>query len=405
MPLYFYKARDKIGTLVSGMLEGENEAEVVAALDRMGYSVIKIRPQEKVVFSWEIASAFFKRIQKQEVFIFTRQLATLLRTGMALSPSLATICEQTVNKKFKFILEDVQQSVQEGKSFSQALSRHPQVFSELFISMVEVGETGGILDRVLDRLATLGTQELETYSRIKSALVYPIILVTLAFLVVSFLVVLVLPKFVMVFQASGARLPLPTRAVMGLSWLVRRFWLLFLIGPGIAGFWFRNYIRRPEGKFRFHSWILRLPVFGKLYAKIQVARFSRTLSVLTSSGVPLLQALIVVERIITNVVIRRIIQNIRRSITEGQPLVEPFKTSGFFSPMVVQMISTGEKTGRLDKMLEEIASFYEPEIEYTIKNLTTLLEPFMLLTMGILVAFIALSVLLPIFNLIKVFRG
>ncbi len=405
MPRYSYKARNKAGELVKGELEAQNETSVAASLDHLGYSVVSITLGEAARSPLDRIFERFQRVEKQEIIIFTRQLATLLRTGMALSPSLATICEQTVNKKLKTILEDVQRSVEAGSSFSQALSRHPRVFSNLFVSMVEVGETGGILDKVLNRLALLGNQELETYSRIKSALIYPVVLVAIAFLVVNFLVIGVLPKFVMVFRASQASLPLPTQIVLGISWILRRLWPVILIGFILGGWWFRNYTRRPEGQFRFHSWLLKVPIFGPLYAKVQISRFARTLSVLTSSGIPILQGLVVVERTITNVVIRAIIQNIRASITEGRPLVEQFKASGFFSPMVVQMISTGEKTGKLDQMLEEISAFYEPEVEYTIKNLTALLEPFMLLVMGIMVAFIALSVLLPIFNLMRVFRA
>ena len=405
MAIYTYKARDRSGKLISGTLEGENEKSVAASLDRLDYSVIKITPQETSGFSPAGSYSRFQRIEKQDVIVFTRQLSTLIRTGIALSPSLSTSCEQTTNKKFRAVLEDIRQSVQGGTSFSEALSRHPRVFSELFISMIEVGETGGMLDEVLDRLAILGTHELETYSRIKSALIYPIVLVLVAFLVVSFLVVGILPKFVMVFRASEAELPLPTQVILGISWALRKLWLPILIGLSLLGLWFKTYIGRPAGRFVFHSCLLKLPIFGKLYAKIQVSRFSRTLSVLTSSGVPLVQALSVVEKIVTNVVIKKVIQNIRVSIIEGKPLIEPFKTSGFFSPMVVQMLSTGEKTGKLDEALNEIASFYDPEIEYTIKNLTALLEPFMLLVMGAMVSFIALSVLLPIFNLIKVFRG
>lgn len=402
---YTYKARDRQGELISGSLESADQKSVLANLDSLGYSVIEITPQAKLP---SFITAIFERFQhlhKQEVIIFTRQLATLIRSGMALSPSLATICEQTANKKFKPILEDVRQSVQSGASFSQALARHPAVFSELFVSMVEVGETGGMLDKVLDRLASLGTQELEVSSRLRSALIYPIVLVIVAFLVVNFLVVGVLPKFVMVFRASQTKLPLITQVVLGLSWMLRKLWLPILVGLGLLVLWFRNYVKKAEGKFKFHNWLLGLPIFGKLYLKVQISRFASTLSALTSSGIPLLHGLLVVEKVVTNVVIRRAIQNIRMAITEGRPLVEPFKASVFFSPMVVQMISTGEKSGKLDQTLEEISGFYEPEIEYTIKNLTALLEPFMLLAMGIMVAVIALSVLLPIFNLIRAFRS
>lgn len=404
MAIYRYKARDRAGELVIGKLEGDDEAKIISSLDRLGYTVIEMALQGKVPFSLKELTERFKGISRQEVNIFTRQLATLIRAGLALAPSLNTICEQTENKKFKILLEDIQQAVHAGTSFSEALAKHPKIFSELFVSMIEVGETGGLLDVVLDRLAALGVQEQETNSRIKSAMVYPIALVVIAFVVVNFMIVGVLPKFVMVFTASQATLPLPTRIVLGLSWVIRKFWFVIIIVIGLISMAFKKYISKPEGKFKFHSWLLKLPIFGKLYIKIQISRFARTLSALTSSGITLLQGLVVVEKTISNLVMRRAIQNIRLSITEGHSLVEQFKASGFFTPMVVQMIATGEKTGKLDQMLEEIAAFYEPEIEYTIKNLTTLLEPAMLLFMGAMVGFIALSVLLPIFKLMKVFR-
>ena len=403
MAVYNYKARDKSGELIAGVIEGKDEKAVLAELDKLGHSVISIKIQAPEG-SVKGALEQLKRINHQEVIIFNRQLATLLRTGMPLIPSLDTICEQTVNKKFRVVLESIQQAVKAGESFSVALGEHPSVFSELFVSMVEVGETGGVLDKVLDRLSSLGTQEMETSSRIKSALLYPIVLVGIAFLVVNFLIVGVLPKFVMVFKASEATLPIPTQIVLGLSWIARKLWIPISIGLVAFVFWFKHYTKAGEGRFIYHSFLLKIPIFGTLYRKIQVSRFSRTLAMLTTSGIPLLQALEVVEKTLDNAVIRRAIINIRKALTEGKPLVEPFKASGFFSPMVIQMISTGEKTGKLDQMLNEISAFYDPEIEYTIKNLTALLEPFMLLAMGLMVAFIALSVLLPIFNLIKVFR-
>ena len=230
-------------------------------------------------------------------------------------------------------------------------------------------------------------------------------LLVISFLVVNFLVVGVLPRFAMVFTASQMKLPLPTQLVLGTSLLLQRLWWVFILAIIFAGFLFKRYMDTERGKYRIHAIALNFPIFGPLYTKIQIARFSRTLSALIGCGVPLLESLSVVEHTITNISIRQAIQDIRSSITKGKPLVEPIKASGFFSPMVIQMVATGERSGELDKVLEEIASFYEPEIEHTIKNLTTILEPIMLLIMGVVVAFIALSVLLPIFNLIKVFRS
>ena len=405
MTTYTYKARNQQGGLVSGRLDMENEQRAAAHLDRLGYSILELHFSGSPAFSFSDLLDSFQRLEKQEIIIFTRQLATLIRSGMPLLPSLSTICDQTTHKKFKVILEDVRQSVQGGSGFSEALAKYPKVFSELFVSMIRVGETGGIMDRVLERLALLSTQEMEIYSRIQSAMTYPIVLVVMAFLIMNFILIGVLPKFVVVFKSSGAALPLPTQIVLGMSFILRRFWPLILLASAALVYYFRRYIRTERGRYQYHQWLMRVPIFGELYTKIQVARFTRTLSTLTGSGVPILHALLVVEKTITNVVIQRAIQNIRTALTAGSSLVEPFKASGIFSPMVTQMIAIGEKSGKIDTMLEDIAKFYEPEIENTIKNLTSLLEPFMLLAMGLMVAFIALSVLLPIFNLMKVFRG
>lgn len=404
MPVFAYRARNPQGELVAGTLDTPDEASVASHLDRLGYSILEIRTEGALL---PAARAFerFQGLKKQEIIIFTRQLATLIRSGMPLLPALGTISEQTANKKFRVILDDVRQAVQGGLSLSDALERHPTVFSQLFVSMVKVGETGGVMDQVLDRLAELGTQEMEISSRVASAMTYPIVLVLMSFLIVNFILIGVLPKFVMVFKASDAALPIPTQIVLTMSTVMRKFWWLILAGLAAAGFYFQNAIRTEDGRKRFHRVILHVPLFGDLYRKVQISRFCRTLSTLTASGVPMLQALSVVEDTVTNVVIRRAIADIRAAITAGSSLVEPFRQSGIFSPMVVQMVSIGEKSGQIDKMLDEVAKFYDPEIEYTIKNMTALLEPFMLLAMGLMVAFIALSVLLPIFNLIKVFRG
>ena len=405
MTAFSYKARNQQGELVLGTLEMDNESGVASNLDRLGYTVLEIKTSTPGIPTITRIAERFQGLKKQEVIIFNRQLGTLIRSGMPLLPALSTICEQTTNRKFRLILEDVRQSVQGGSSLSDALAKYPNVFSELFVSMVRVGETGGVMDQVLDRLADLGTQEMEIYSRVMSAMTYPIVLVVLSFLIVNFILVGVLPKFVMVFKASDAALPLPTVIVLSASWVLQKFWYLILSALVILGFYFRQSISGGNGKIRFHRWLLHVPIFGSLYTKIQVSRFCRTLSTLTGSGVPILQALLVVEKTITNVVIQKAVQDIRLAISSGSSLVEPFKASGIFSPMVVQMVAIGEKSGKIDKMLEEISKFYDPEIEYTIKNLTSLLEPFMLLSMGLMVAFIALSVLLPIFNLMKVFKG
>ncbi|MFH1753540.1 MAG: type II secretion system F family protein [Candidatus Omnitrophota bacterium] len=405
MSTYNYKARDGQGILVTGAMEAGDESELTKSLEGLGYSIIEAVLQDSRGSAGISLAERFNPVNRQDAILFTRQLAVLLRGGTPLVPSLASICEQTTKRRFKLILEDVRQSVQKGTSFSESLAKHPAIFSGLFVNMVKVGEAGGLLEVVLDRLAELGTKEMETQSRITSALVYPIVLVVVAFAVVGFLIVGVLPKFVVVFTSSGAALPLPTKIILGISVVMKRMWLPILVVMAVLFLWFKNSLKNEGRRERFHAWLLKIPLFGSLYAKVQISRFTRITSTLISSGIPILHALEVVENTITNLVIRRAIRGVKQAIAGGRPLTEPFKASGLFSPMVVQMISTGEKSGNLDKMLNEISDFYDPEIEYTIKNLTSLLEPIMLLVTGAIVAFIALSVLLPIFNLIKVFRG
>ncbi len=400
-----YRAVTKQGEPLSGILDLDSQEKAMEHLERMGYSVLEIKEHSAMLGRVEDLMESFQKLDKQEVILFTRQMATLIRSGMPLLPSLSTIVDQCTNRKFKIVLENIRDEVQNGESFSAALSKYPKIFSELFVCMIQVGETGGVLDQVLDRLASLSTQEMEIYSRIRSALTYPIVLLVLAILMVNFIMVSVIPKFAMVFKASDAALPLPTQIVLTMSWFFKKFWWAVVIGCVGGYISFKRYISSEQGRYKFHKLLMKLPVMGPLYTKVQISRLARSLSTLTAVGVPILQGFGVVEKVVSNEVIRKTIRDIRDAITGGSSLVDPFRASGVFSPMVVQMIAIGEKTGKIDEMLSEVSNFYDPEIEYAIKNLTSLLEPFMLLGMGLMVAFIALSVLLPIFNLIKVFRG
>jgi type IV pilus assembly protein PilC len=404
MPTYTYKARDRQGEPLTAKIEAENELSLASSLRSIGYSVISI--EEETPLKANLAQAWqkLKKTHKSELIFFSRQLSSLLRSGIAITTALSSIAEQTKNKLLKDAINAVLKDIQAGISFSEALAKHPDIFSDLFVSMIKVGEAAGILDEVLDRLAQLGAQELEVKTRIKSAMTYPVILVTVAVIIVSFLLINIIPKFVVVFESYEARLPLATQILLGVSFVARRLWFLVIAAAGIFIFWLRRYIKTENGRYKFDFYLLRLPLFGQLYLKLIVARFSRTLGALVKSGVSILEALSVTEKTVGNAVISRVIDNIRSAITEGQSLAEPFKASGVFPPTVIQMVSLGEKSGKLDQMLIEVADFYDQEVDYTIKNITTALEPLLLLGMGLMVAFIALSVLLPIFNLIKVFR-
>lgn len=404
MPAYIYKARDRQGEPLTAAIEAENELSAAMSLRALGYSVISIEKEAQLKTN---LTDFWQKITKAhqyELILFSRQLSSLLKSGIAITTALSSIAEQTKNKLLKDAINAVLKDIQAGISFSGALVKHPDIFSDLFVSMIKVGEAAGILDEVLDRLAQLDAQELEVKTRIKSAMTYPLILVTVAIIIVSFLLINIIPKFVVVFETYEAKLPLATQILLGISFIARRLWFVVIAGAAVFIFWFKRYLKTDKGRYTFDFYLLRLPLFGQLYLKLIVARFSRTLGALVKSGVSILEALLVTEKTVGNAVISRVIDNIRSAITEGQSLAEPFKASGVFPPTVIQMVSLGEKSGKLDQMLTEVANFYDREVDYTIRNLTTALEPLLLLGMGLMVAFIALSVLLPIFNLIKVFR-
>ena len=302
------------------------------------------------------------------------------------------------------VLEDITRRVHGGASLSDSFTAYPKIFPDLFVSMIRVGETAGSLDQVLDRLSSMGTQELETKSRLMSAMIYPIVLVTFAVLLLNGLLIFVVPKFVNIFKSSEIALPVPTQILLFSSGILQRFWWLIMIAIAGCVWWFKKFYATPEGRKKVDRFILVSPGFGQLYCKIIIERMTRTLGGMLKTGVPLLEALSVTESTIPNVIFQDILHRTRISVAEGQSLAEPLSSSGFFPPLVIQLVSAGERSGQLDNMLMEIARFYEPEIDISIRKFTTVLEPVLLMGMGAMVAFIALSVLLPIFQLTKAFK-
>lgn len=403
MASFIYKARNVQGESIHGIIDAADENKAASAIEHLGLIPIQIS-HNTGSYSGSFMQFRIKRISRQELLIFTRQLSTLIATGAPLITSIQNVADQAQNPRFKQILGSIVSSLESGVSFSESLAQYPDIFGDLYVSLIKVGEAGGLLDKVLARLAELSVQEIDLRSRITSALVYPAVLASVAFIIVNFVLVAVLPKFTAIFEASSAKLPLPTRALLGLSYLARNYWWLMALAAVFILNALRNYYRTPDGRRYFDSLFLRLPLFGPLTLKVMVSRLARSIAALTKSGVPVLEVLTVVETTVSNVVLQNMIKDTRAAISSGQSLTEPFKASGLFPPMVIQLINTGERTGRLDKMFDQIADFYEPEIEFTIRNLTSLLEPIMLLVMGTVVVFIALSVLLPIFNLISVIK-
>lgn len=402
MAVFHYKARDRNGKEMLGSMETLEEALVIKNLRQSGYSIISIEKESG--FKLEKFLAKFRKVKPQELLFFVRQLATLLKSGVPLIAAINSIKEQNKNKLMHEILEKVNKDIEAGVSLSDSLARNPEAFSEFFVSMVRVGETGGLLEEVLDRLTQLLTQEMEISSRIKSAMAYPVVLVVVALGIVTFILAAIIPKFVTIFETYEAKLPLATVILLTASLIVKKFWYLPLLTIIASVFSLRRYLRSEKGRHNFDTLLFKIPLFGQLYLKVIIAQFARTLASMIRSGVVLLEALHVTEKTISNITLRRTIQDISSSISKGETLSEPFKRSGIFPVMVIQMVSVGERTGKLEQMLFDIANFYDQEIDYAIRNLSSVLEPILLLVMGSGVAFIALAVLMPIFNLVKVFK-
>jgi len=405
MSSFLYKARDVKGLAITGVIEAENEAVIVSDLSGRGYRVVSIKKQSFLIGNFLKNITKWRKIPQREIILFTRQLAVMLRSGLPITTALSSLMQQIKHEELQRATRGLLEDIKGGEAFSEALKKYPKIFNELYVSMVKVGETAGILAEVLDRIVIIHTQDYELRMRMRSALVYPAILVVAVIGVVSFLLVAIIPKFVVVFETYDAKIPFATQLLLVASNLLARFWyiIIFVVVGSVS--WFRKYLKDERNLYHFHNGLLKAPFFGGLYLKFIVARFTRALGTLTKSGVSILEALAVAGNTVGNVVISRAVENMRQAVTRGQSLSQEVEKSKMFPPMVVQMIGVGEKSGKMDQMLTEVAAYYDQEIEYALKNFTTILEPLLLLVMGGMVAFIALSVLLPIFNLIKVFRG
>jgi type IV pilus assembly protein PilC len=306
------------------------------------------------------------------------------------------------NRKFREIIQDVYRSIEAGGTFSDALAKHPRVFSKLMIHMVHAGEVSGTLDTVLNRLAIFAEHQADLEEKIKGAMVYPIILVIVGFSVIMFLSIFLIPMFVDVFMKAGVKLPLPTQIVYIFSQIVRKFWYLMIAGFIGVVMLLKWYFSTPGGTLMYDKYLLKIPVIGLLARKIAIARFARTLATLTASGVPILESLEIVEKVVGNEIISRVIRRVREGVTEGSKIAEPLRISEEFPPDTIQMIAVGEESGSLDAMLTKIADFYDTSVSYSVKKLTTLIEPIFLILVGSAVGFLLASVFLPMFEMMKV---
>ncbi len=397
MPAYVFKGKTRSGAATSGERNADSKDAVIAMLRREQILVTSVKEKGK-----EFAlPKFGGGIKPKDVAIFTRQFSVMIDAGLPLVQCLEILGTQNDNPNFQKVLLHVRQDVEGGSSLADAMKKHPKVFDDLFTNMIAAGEAGGILDTILKRLAQYIEKSVKLKSQVKSALVYPAAVISIAVLVVGVILWKVIPTFAALFAGLGAQLPLPTRIVIALSnWLVRLM-LPLVIGAGVGTFFLKRYYETYNGRRVLDRLMLRLPVIGMILRKIAVARFCRTLSTLISSGVPILDGLEITARTSGNAIVEDAIMETRKSVEGGQSLAAPLKQTDVFPPMVVQMISVGEQTGALDTMLSKIADFYEDEVDTAVANLMTLMEPILILFLGSVVGGIVISMYMPIFDLIN----
>lgn len=397
---FAYKAKDRTGQLMDGTILAENEAAVASFIRGKGYYVTQIKETQQHRTLASVVNCF-SRVALKDLAIFCRQFATMVDAGLSLIVCLNILIEQTYNHKLKVALQDIHKKVQEGETLSHAMSVHSNVFPDMMISMVEVGELGGVLDNVLNRLAIHFEKEHKLNEKVKSAMTYPAVVMTMAIISVTFILTFVFPTFMSLFQNMRVELPLPTRILLMISGFLQNYWFVVLAAIGVFTYIIVVLLRRPQAKLVLDQLILRLPIIGMLWRKIAIARFSRMLGTLVRGGVPIISAIEVVKKTTGNLTMIKALTNAQVSVREGLGLAAPLGTSSIFTPMVIQMVAIGEETGELDKMLDKVADFYDSDVEDVVSRLSSMLEPILIGVLGVVIALILVAVLLPLFDIVS----
>ncbi|MBW1645286.1 MAG: type II secretion system F family protein [Deltaproteobacteria bacterium] len=405
--LFSFRAHDGEGRERQGVHRGASPLTVRDWLVAQGLFPLAIEPAP----AWQVLTvglndylARFQRVRAEDLIIFTRQLATLVNAGLPLLSCLKGLAVDCESRILAAALNDIAAHVEGGGELSQAFARHPKIFSPMFINMLRVGEASGKLDVILHRLADLQEYERETREQIKTATRYPKLAGLSVVIAIVILMTFVVPRFVALFARSGAVLPLPTRMLIGLNTVFHHYWYLLLAGVIAAVLFYRWLYRRESGRLLIDRLKLRLPIFGKLFMKINFGRFARIFSLLMESGIPVLTIFDIVVGVIDNTIMRQELGIIRNQVEKGKDIATPMRNSGFFPALMVQLVAVGERSGSLDGMMAKVADYFELESRYTIKNLTTLIEPLLLLVLGGFVLFLALAIFLPWWNMMNVFR-
>jgi type IV pilus assembly protein PilC len=403
MPQTFaYKVRDRSGNLISGTLVADNEMLVLQRLREQGYTPLEVG-KEKKGLALEI-NITKKKVKLKEIAIFSRQFATMINSGLPILRALAILAEQTSNKTLTETLVASRNDVEQGASLSQALAKHPKVFNDLYISMVKSGETGGSLDDTLLRLAAMLEREVHLRGKIKSAMTYPVAVVGLVSLIMAAMLLFVVPQFQTIYGQLGGTLPLPTRMLLMVSNVFKNWWYIVLLMIIVARFALKRYKKTEHGREVVDAIKLRIPVFGNLFHKTALSRFSSTLAMLLKSGVPILQAMDIVIDTVNNRIMGKAVEEVQESVRQGESIAKPLAKSPVFPSMVVQMIAVGEETGQVDTMLEKVAQFYDQEVEATVDSLTSLIEPILIAFIGGCVGAAVIALYMPMFQVINLIK-
>lgn len=401
MPKFNWEARSKSGSVQKGVMEAANQALVEAQLKRYGFTGITVKGEGRGL-NREIkipGLSGAKKVDTKDLVVFTRQFATMIDSGLPLVQCLEILASQQENSTFKQVLYKVKEDVESGSTFADALGKHPKVFDQLYVNLVAAGEVGGILDTILNRLAAYIEKAMKLKKQVKGAMVYPATIMSIAVIVVGVILTFVIPTFAKMFADFGGELPAPTKFVIELSSFFKTYIIVIIVGIFALVAGFKKYYATPKGKKVVDSLALKAPIFGPLIRKVSVAKFTRTLGTMISSGVPIMDGLDIVARTAGNKIVEEAIYRTRQAISEGKTMAEPLAESGVFPPMVVQMISVGEATGAMDAMLTKIADFYDDEVDDAVSALTSMMEPMLMVFLGTTVGGLVIAMYLPIFKL------
>jgi type IV pilus assembly protein PilC len=403
MPVFVWEAETRKGEIKKGEMDAANDAALRGILRRQGFKSIKIKTKPKDLSEY---LPFLKPgVKEKDVVIFARIFATMINAGLPLIQCLDLLAQQEQNKTFAKIIRSIKEDIEGGATLFDSLKKYPKVFDELFVNLVAAGESGGILDVILQRLSSYMEKAMKLRSKVKGAMTYPASVLVISVGVVALLLIKVIPVFQKMFEGMGGELPAPTQFLVDLSAWAQKYFVVVIVVVVVAGVAFKRFYNTEKGTLIIDQLILKSPVFGPLLKKVAVAKFTRTMATMMSSGVPILEGLAIVSKTAGNKIIENALMKVRKSISEGKTIAEPLLETGIFPPMVVQMIAVGEATGALDTMLAKIADFYDDEVDAAVDAMTALLEPFMMVFLGGVVGGMIIAMYLPIFKMASVVSG